>query len=146
MIYTMSSDEYYYHSSDTESDSYNEIKCTNMDPALAKIMGIFIEEQTQEKNDWTPPTHSGLSNSARIIKDESKNESKDEYKNEEKKDSTTECKIQEHDYIFENIKHKIQNFDKLLQNEIEHMKSFTNLQKLELIRVYNNIINNIIND
>jgi len=136
-----SDDEYYYDSSEDDDDN-GDIRCTNMDPALAKIMGIFIEEQAQEKSDWKPPSHSGLSNSERIIKDESKNECK----NEEKKDSTTECKTQEYDSIFESIKYKIQNFDKLLQNEIEHMKTFNNLQKLELIRVYNNIINNIIND
>ena len=129
-----SDDEYYYDSSDTEDNSNDEIKCTNMDPALARIMGIFIQEQTQEKSDWKPPLHSGLSNSERIIK------------NEEKKDDTVECKIQDKNDIFESIKYKIRNFDKLLQNEIDHMKTFSNQQKLELIRVYNNIINNIIND
>ena len=103
-----------------------------MDPALASIMGIFIQEQEQEKCDWKPPAHSGLSNSERIIK------------NEEKKE--IECKATDQNDIFESIKYKIRNFDKLVENEIEHMKTFTNQQKLELIQIYNNIINKIISD
>ena len=43
----MSSDNEYYYSSD--EDDNGDIKCINMDPVLAKIMGIFIEEQAQEK-------------------------------------------------------------------------------------------------
>jgi hypothetical protein len=129
-----SDDEYYYDSSDTEDNFNGEFKCTNMDPALAKIMGIFIQEQVEEKSDWKPPLHSGLSNSERIIK------------NEEKKCDMIECKTQDKSDIFESIKNKIRNFDKLLQNEIDYMKTFSNQQKLELIRIYNNIINNIIND
>ena len=57
-----------------------------MDPALASIMGIFIQEQ--EKSDWKPPLHSGLSNSERIIKDE------------EKKECTVECKTQDQNEVF----------------------------------------------
>ena len=129
-----SDDEYYYDSSDTEDISDNdEIKCTNMDPALAKIMGIFIQEQTKEKSDWKPPLHSGMSNSERIIK------------NEEKKDDIIEYTTQGKNDIFESIKCKIRNFDKLLQSEIDHMKAFSSQHKLEIICIYNNIINNIIN-
>ena len=125
-----SDDDYYYSSSDEDT---NDVKCTNMDPALAKIMGIFIKEQ--EECDWKPPLHSGLSNSQPIINHETKsNESKQESKEESKHDD------------FVRIKEKIKDYDKLTQNEIESMKYFSNQQKIELISIYNNIIHNIINN
>ena len=63
----MSDSEYSDSDCDTISEiGDDELACKNMDPALAKIMGIIVEET---KTDWTPPSHSGLNNSEKIIKD-----------------------------------------------------------------------------
>ena len=74
-ITTKYHDEYEYNyddeDEDDDSESYfeeeesEELYCKNMDPSLAKLMGIIIEEQ---KNiDWTPPLKSGLDNSKEIF-------------------------------------------------------------------------------
>ena len=55
-------------SSESESEQeeeYGDIQCKNLDPALAKLMGILIEEQ--KEIDWKPPLKSGLDNSKEIV-------------------------------------------------------------------------------
>lgn len=113
----MSDSEYSDSDCDTISEiGDDELACKNMDPALAKIMGIIVEET---KTDWTPPSHSGLNNSEKIIKDK-------------------ECEL-------EKIIKKIEKFETLDLKELEFMKTTTNENKLKLIQSYNNIIQTIIN-
>lgn len=114
----MSDTESEYYDSSDELDENNEICCKNLDPSLARMMGIFVEEQ---KSDWKPPSFSGLHNSERIVKLQ-----------EEKED------------IFEIIKSKISNYDKLSNDELDIMTQFSPSQKLELVKVYNDIVNSLL--
>lgn len=98
----------------------HQLSCMNMDPALAKLMGIIIEEQsTTSHTTWTPPQHSGLSNSEAIVN------------NNEDEDSNNE---------FTQIKNKISNSDKLTKYELEKIKQFSNDEKQQIIELYNNIL------
>ena len=100
-------------------DDDHQISCMNMDPLLAKLMGIIIEEQSINSHDtWTPPQHSGLSNSESIINNESQT-------------ITVE---------FTQIKNKIRNSDKLTKDELEKIKHFSNDEKQQIIELYNNIL------
>jgi hypothetical protein len=47
---------------ESKSSDSGELMCRNIDPALAKLMGIIIEEQKQEIT-WKPPEKPGLDNS-----------------------------------------------------------------------------------
>ena len=122
--------DYEEYSDDEEYSDYEEygegkgddhqISCMNMDPALAKLMGVIIEEQsTTSHNTWTPPQYSGLSNSEAIIN------------NNAYQDSNTE---------FTQIKNKIRNSDKLTKYELEKIKQFSNDEKQQIIELYNNIL------
>lgn len=109
-----------YDSSESEDDyeekhDSQEFQCKNMDPALAKLMGIIIEEQKFE-TDWKPPSKSGLDNSEKIISF-----------NKAKEDS---------DY-FEMIKDDISKYKKLSDKQLDYIKSLDNDKKFELIEIYN---------
>lgn len=105
-----------YSDTSSEINDEGELICKNIDPALAKLMGVIVEES---QTDWTPPKFSGLSNSERIIKDERSD--------------------------IDRIIKKIENFETLEPSELEIMKITTHENKLKLIKAYNSIIQNIIN-
>ena len=65
-MYIMSDSEYSSYSTDDEYEG--ELLCKNIDPNLAKLMGIIIEEN--KTNTWTPPAFSGLSNSSPIFEND----------------------------------------------------------------------------
>ncbi len=120
-------DEYSDNEEFSDYDEYGEgkdddhqLSCMNMDPALAKLMGIIIEEQsTTSHNTWTPPQHSGLSNSESII-----TSSENQFSNAE----------------FIKIKNKIRNSHKLTKNELDRINQFSNDEKQQIIELYNNIL------
>jgi len=96
--------------SDYEYESDNdELFCSNIDPSLAKLMGIIVEET---KTDWQPPKHAGLSNSAPIIKNDA-------------------------NHLFFVIKDKIKNRVKLNEDEFTYIKNSSHEEKLEIIKIYN---------
>ena len=70
-------DEYYETDDDYDED---EITCTNIDPQLAKILGLNVEIELSDDK-WTPPTTHGLNNSDRIINDRNNNLFFEEIKN-----------------------------------------------------------------
>lgn len=111
--------------SEKESDQeeeYGDIQCKNLDPALAKLMGIIIEEQ--KEIDWKPPLKSGLGNSKEII-------------------SSIYLKhpflSNDIDY-FAVIKHDILSYKTLTKDQIEYIKHLKNEDKFELIQIYNKLI------
>ena len=111
----MESDDSSYYSED-DSDEQN-FYCTNMDPALAKLMGIIITEQTPTDNNvWLPPSKSGLGNSDKIIKTEN--------------------------LYFQDIKTSIIQHNPLTEKQLEYIKNTTAEEKIELIEIYNKIISN----
>ncbi|MBI95531.1 hypothetical protein CL656_00045 [bacterium] len=105
----------YSEYSETESEYENEddLMCTNLDPILAKLMGIIVDDNIIDNEVWVPPSTHGLSNSESLIND---------------------------DYTyFQNIKENIIKGNKLSNNEIEYIKTSTNKEKMEIIELYNNI-------
>ena len=117
----------YFSNDSSESESeqeeeYGDIQCKNLDPALAKLMGILIEEQ--KEIDWKPPLKSGLDNSKEIV-------------------SSMYLKhnflSNEIDY-FTVIKDDILSYKTLTQNQIEYIKHLNNEDKFELIQIYNKLI------
>ncbi len=58
------SEEYKFNDSDSESEP--DIRCKNMDPALAKMLGFPVDESLYQSN-WIPPKFSGLANSDKIL-------------------------------------------------------------------------------
>lgn len=106
------------YESDNEDD--NEIMCTNMDPQLAKLLGITLDtEESQEESQtkWTPPSTFGLSNSNRIINDRS---------NE----------------IFEEIKTCVLMKQTLNDEQLDYIKHIDKDKLYEIIFIYNNSVNN----
>jgi hypothetical protein len=114
--------------SDSDESDYeigdNELYCKNINPALAKLMGIIIEEQ--KEIDWKPPLKNGLDNSEQII---SSNHFKDK--------SFINNDI---DY-FKVIKDDILNHKFLNDKQLEYIKNLNNQDKFELIQIYNKLIN-----
>jgi len=112
----------YDESSESEYDEeeYDEILCKNLDPALAKLMGIIIEEQ--KETDWKPPSKPGLDNSKEIISS-----------------FYLTNKILDVDY-FTIIKDNIINYKKLTDTQLEYIKNLNNEKKFELIQLYDNIL------
>ena len=109
-----------------EEEEEDELHCKNLDPALAKLMGIVIEEQ---KNiDWKPPMKSGLDNSEKII-------SNHYFSNHITNENKT-------DYYFMVIKEDITNYKTLSNKQLEYINYLTNEQKFELIQIYNKITKN----
>ena len=98
-----------------DQEEYEELHCKNLDPALAKLMGIMIEEQ--KETNWKPPAKSGLDNSERII-------------------SISSSKSVDVDF-FNTIKENIINYKKLTDKQLEYIKNLNNEQKFELIQLYN---------
>ena len=110
-----SDDDSSYYSEDEKDEK--DFYCTNMDPALAKLMGIIITEQeTNNNNVWVPPSKSGLGNSDKIIKTQNS--------------------------YFEDIKNSIIQHNPLTEKQLEYIKNTTAEEKIELIEIYNNIISN----
>jgi|LauGreStaDraftv2_3_1035109.scaffolds.fasta_scaffold95118_1 hypothetical protein len=112
-------------SSESESEQeeeYGDIQCKNLDPALAKLMGILIEEQ--KEIDWKPPLKSGLDNSKEIV-------------------SSMYLKhnflSNEIDY-FTVIKDDILSYKTLTKQQIEYIKHLNNEDKFEVIQIYNKLI------
>ena len=60
----MDSDIEYYSDESCNYDEY-KFECTNIDPSLAKIIGID-NPKNEVKTAWKPPTFSGLENSTKI--------------------------------------------------------------------------------
>lgn len=109
--YDSSESEYDYE----EKDESQEFQCKNMDPALAKLMGIIIEEQ-KFATDWKPPSKSGLDNSEKII---------------------SFNKVKEDSVYFEMIKDDISKYKKLSVKQLDYIKTLDNDKKFELIEIYN---------
>jgi hypothetical protein len=104
-----------------EEETSDELQCKNIDPALAKLMGIFIEEQ---KTDWKPPLKSGLVNSSPII-------SSTYFYNQPILGSIDFFKI---------IKDDIINYKKLTDKQLDYIKNLNNQEKYELIEIYNKVL------
>jgi hypothetical protein len=110
-----------YSDSDIEIQNNNDdyvFRCKNIDPSLAKLMNMIIEE-TPIKNNWIPPKSSGLNNSEPIIRIEKKHLEKNE-KN----------------IYFEDIKNDIKYFKKLDDNQLKYIKNLDDDQKFEIIQIY----------
>ena len=124
--------EYYEESSEGDSGSdyendHHEFQCKNIDPALAKLMGIIIKEQS-ETTDWKPPSKSGLDNSEEIVPSmyfQNKNV------------------VNDIDF-FKIIKHNIINYKTLTDRQLEYIKNLNNAEKYELIEIYNKLISSTI--
>lgn len=115
-------DSEFEESKSVESDS-GELMCRNIDPALARLMGIIIEEQKQEIP-WKPPDKPGLDNSDDI--------------------SYSYCLknfmgMAEIDF-FKKIKDDIRNYQKLSDRQLDYIKDLNNSDKFELIEIYNEIL------
>jgi hypothetical protein len=111
---------------DDDNDD-DEIKCKNIDPALARLMGILIEEQKEEQNtkiDWKPPSKSGLDNSNPII-------SSNYFYNQPALSYLDFFKI---------IKDDILQYKKLTDKQLEYIKNLNNQEKFELIEIYNSVL------
>jgi hypothetical protein len=95
--------------------------CKNIDPKLAALMNIVIEEQNKfvsSGESWKPPSRSGLDNSEPIVK-----------KKAESKEVVA---------FYEQLKDDITYFRKLSDKQLDYMKhSLTNDQKIEVIELYN---------
>lgn len=123
-------DDYDYEESsesDYDDDDENEeLQCKNLDPALAKLMGIIIEEQ--KVTDWNPPLKPGLDNSKEIV-------SSGYLKTNSILKDLDEFKI---------IKDQIVNFRKLTDKQLDYIKNLNNEQKFELIQIYNKVIDSTV--
>ena len=117
-----STESEYEDESESESESEG-LRCKNMDPALAKLMGIIIESQ-QEETDWIPPSKSGLDNSKEII-------SCNYFKNRETLDDIDFFKV---------IKDDIINYKTLTDRQLHYIKNINNEEKFELIEIYNKLL------
>jgi len=123
--------DYAESASDDESDDEKysseedeEIQCKNIDPGLAKLMGIIIEEQRE--TDWKPPSKSGLENSDKIISSVY---------------FTNKNFIENDIDYFTVIKDNIINYKPLNEKQLEYIKNVNDEEKFELIQIYNTIMN-----
>ena len=129
----MSKETYYYDDStasesgeeeeEEEEEIIGELRCRNMDPALAKLMGIIIEEQ--QISDWVPPSKSGLDNSKEIV-------SSSYFNNKG-------VSLNDVDF-FKVIKDDIINYKTLSDRQLNYIKNLNNEEKFELIKIYNRIL------
>jgi hypothetical protein len=125
------SEEKEYDEESSEScydEEIEELHCKNLDPALAKLMGIQIEEQ--KTTDWIPPSKSGLDNSKEIIPSN--------YFKNNNKGFKSDLIEDDFDY-FQIIKENILNYKPLTQKQLEYIKKQSNEHKFELIELYNSI-------
>ena len=104
-----------------DEDDNEDFQCKNMDPALARLMGIIIEEQ-KIKTDWKPPSKSGLDNSEKIVSFAT-----------HLKDKGT---IKDNDF-FEMIKDDIKHYNTLTDKQLDYIKGLDSDKKFELIEIYN---------
>ena len=115
-------DEYnqYYETDedDDDNDDENEIMCTNMDPQLAKILGLHVEIELSDDK-WTPPTTHGLNNSDRIIND-----------------------LNNKNNLFEEIKKRIVTKQNLNDEQLNYIKTIDKDKLCEIINTYNNMVRN----
>jgi hypothetical protein len=117
----------YDESSESEyEEDDEEIKCKNLDPVLAKLMGLIIEEQKEIT--WKPPMKPGLDNSEKIISSI--------YLNNSNYDID----------FFKVIKDDIINYKKLTERQLEYIKNLNNEEKFELIQLYDKMIEVTINN
>lgn len=101
-----------------QNEEKEELLCRNIDPVLAKLMGITIEEQ--KEIDWKPPEKSGLTNSERIIPNH-----------------------ETHD--FKNIKNTILDYKPLSEKQIDYIKYLDKEETIELIQTYDKVLKEIRN-
>ena len=113
-----SENESNYESSEIDEET-DILHCKNIDPRLAKLMGLLIEEQL-EVIDWKPPTKSGLDNSEVIF---SYNHLNSKYREN-----------------FNEIKEDILHHRTLTEKQLEHIKTLNNEEKFELIKIYNKLL------
>ena len=109
-------------STEEEEEEQEEyvFNCKNIDPKLAALMNIVIEEHAKLEmdNSWKPPSRSGLDNSEPIVK-----------RNAESKEVVA---------FYEQLKDDITYFRKLTDEQLDYMKHrLTNDQKTEVIELYN---------
>lgn len=62
-----SDEDYFGFDSDNDIDNIDDlgVDMSNMSPNLLASLGVHVDKEIE--TDWTPPSHTGLSNSARII-------------------------------------------------------------------------------
>jgi len=110
---------------DDDDDDIKTIICYNIDPELAKVLGINtninIKELEKTQGKWLPPVAYRLSNSEPIINKFKLN--KEDYKSS-------------FDY-FTLIKDDISNFRKLTKEQLEYIKNMTSEQKQIVIELLN---------
>lgn len=104
-------------SEDLDAD---RLYCTNMDPGLATLVGLLVEEESEAK-DWSPPGTSGLENSKRILS---------------RIDGTWKLEKD----IFAAIKNDILDYKPLTKTQLEHIKLLNQEEKIEIIELYNRLI------
>ena len=109
--------------SEEEEEEIQGLQCKNIDPALAKLMGIIIEKQ--EVSDWKPPSKSGLDNSSEIL-------SSTYFKNQNI--------VNDIDF-FTVIKDDIINYKTLSTRQLDYIKNLNNQEQFELIQIYNQVLN-----
>jgi len=107
--------------SDMDDPSAQEIQCKNIDSALAKLLGIIVQEH-QPNTDWKPPTHSGLSNSERIIPS-----------------AVTFNPSQKENQVFRKIKDDIVNYKNLSNEQLDYIRNTNEREKFEIIEIYNRL-------
>jgi hypothetical protein len=118
------SDNYYSANESNGEEKCDELHCKNIDPVLARLMGIIIEEH--KKIDWKPPSENGLNNSKEIISPEYFT-----------RPAAAACF--DIDY-FDIIKSDILNYRQLSESQLEYIKKLNNEEKFELIEIYNQLV------
>ena len=103
-----------YETDEDEDEDEDEIKCTNMDPQLAKILGLHVEIELSD-NKWKPPITHGLNNSDRIINDRNNN-------------------------LFEEIKKRVVMKESLNEEQLNYIKTIDKDKLCEIINTYNNMM------
>ena len=120
-----SEDEDEYDEEEYDDEEVNGLHCKNIDPALAKLMGIIIESQkSDEEIDWKPPSKCGLDNSKEII-------SSSYFQNKDMLD---------HIDFFKVIKEDIIGYRTLTSRQLDYIKNLNNDEKFELIEIYNKVL------
>lgn len=116
MYYENDYDDYETDEDEYEDEDEDEIKCTNMDPQLAKILGLHVEIELSDDK-WIPPTSHGLNNSDRIINDRNNN-------------------------LFEEIKKRVVMKESLNEEQLNYIKTIDKDKLCEIINTYNNMVGN----
>ena len=107
------------------------ILCKNINPSLAKLIGIdYVEDKQMPEKCWIPPTKSGLDNSDVIIPYMYFQKNKIFNNNN-------------HDF-FRIIKEDIVNYQKLSYYQLQYIKNLTNEALYEIIELYNEVLDSAI--